>query len=235
MGIRTRHARISQRVAPADLRLVAGTYRRGVVVGRPRRVAGPPAIRLICSPSCSSHGSIDGRTGDIEELSDLRRRVPPRIVHIHQEPLLRDRQLRRLAAQPPLGLSDLHPLARARMNQIGLKLRNHRQHVEQETADGIERVVHGAADAELHVLAVSSSTMSLASRSDLANRSSFETTRVSPLRHAASASRRPGPARSVPVTMVGEDVHRIDAQSLERDALGRQVVLVGGYARIADQ
>ena len=47
--------------------------------------------------------------------------------------------------------------------------------------------------------AVSSSMMSFASLSEHASRSSLATTKVSPLRHAARASRRPGRARLVPV------------------------------------
>jgi cytochrome P450 len=46
---------------------------------------------------------------------------------------------------------------------------------------------------------VSSSAMARASGRDLARRSSLVTTRVSPARHAASASRRPGRSRLVPV------------------------------------
>lgn len=46
---------------------------------------------------------------------------------------------------------------------------------------------------------VSSSTISFASRSDLARRSSLVTTRVSPDRQATSASMRPGRARFAPV------------------------------------
>ena len=81
--------------------------------------------------------------------------------------LLPGRELGRLAPQSSLGLCDLHPLASARTNEVRLELRHHGESVQQ--AHRIEGVVGGAANAELHPFAVSSSTMSLASRNDRAD------------------------------------------------------------------
>jgi hypothetical protein len=68
--------------------------------------------------------------------------------------------------------------------------------------------------------------MSRASGSDRASRSSFVTTSVSPLRHAASASRRPrtiaiGPGQAV-----------IDVGALDADAKSRQRIALRGEVLI---
>ena len=42
-----------------------------------------------------------------------------------------------LAAEPTLGLGYLHPFAGAQPNQVGLELRDHGQHVEQQPADRV--------------------------------------------------------------------------------------------------
>jgi hypothetical protein len=43
-------------------------------------------------------------------------------------------------------------LASSGTNQIGFELRDHGEHIEQETPDRIVRVVYGSSNAELHVL-----------------------------------------------------------------------------------
>ena len=46
--------------------------------------------------------------------------------------------------QPALRLRDLHALSGAKTDQVGLKFSDHGQHVEQQPADRVGRVVHGA-------------------------------------------------------------------------------------------
>jgi hypothetical protein len=67
--------------------------------------------------------------------------------------LLDGAELGLLAAQTTFGLGDLHPLARAQPDQVGLELSDHRQDVEQQPPDRIGRVVHGGAERELHLAA----------------------------------------------------------------------------------
>jgi hypothetical protein len=56
-----------------------------------------------------------------------------------------------LAWQLSLGFGDLHPFSGGQPDQIGLELRNHREHVGQEPSDGIGGVVNRAVEAELDV------------------------------------------------------------------------------------
>jgi hypothetical protein len=113
--------------------------------------------------------------------------------------LMRRGELGLLAAQPALGLGDLHALACARANQVGLELSDHGQHVGQQPPDRIGRVVHRAAEVSLTCRRVSSSAIARAPGSDRASRSSLVTTSSSPARQAASARRSPGRSRLVPV------------------------------------
>lgn len=59
------------------------------------------------------------------------------------------RQLRPLAAKAAFGLGDLHALAGPGADEVGLKLSDHRQDVEEEPADGVGRVVRRASEIEL--------------------------------------------------------------------------------------
>ena len=67
--------------------------------------------------------------------------------------LLARAELGLLAAQAAPGLGDLHALAGAHADQVGLELGDHREHVEQEPADRIGRVVHRPAEVELDLAA----------------------------------------------------------------------------------
>ena len=77
--------------------------------------------------------------------------------------------------------------------------------------------------------------MDRASGTDRASRSSFGTTSVSPARAAARAWSIPGRAIGPAQSMVGLDALRRDAERLQRGALGREVLLVGRAAGVADQ
>ena len=85
-------------------------------------------------------------------------------------------------------------------------------------------------------LTVSSSMMSFASRRERASRSSLATTRVSPFRQAAKASRKSwscsvGAGESV----VGVDQVRSNAEVFQGVLLGGEILLVRGYACVSDQ
>ena len=55
-----------------------------------------------------------------------------------------------LAAEPAFGLGDLHAFAGAGADEVGFEFGDHGQDVEHEPADGVGRVVDGAADAQLY-------------------------------------------------------------------------------------
>jgi hypothetical protein len=78
---------------------------------------------------------------------------------------------------------------------------------------------------------VSSSKISRASGSERASRSSLVTTRVSPARQAARASRRPGPFRvGAGQAVVDVDAIVTDPKRMQPVALGGEILLFCGYA-----
>jgi hypothetical protein len=50
-------------------------------------------------------------------------------------------ELRLAAPQASLGLGHAHALLRSQPDEVGLKLGDHRQHVEQQPTDGVGRVM----------------------------------------------------------------------------------------------
>jgi D-serine deaminase-like pyridoxal phosphate-dependent protein len=144
-------------------------------------------------------GAVDGEPSDAREFSECGLGVGAEVVQLEQMLGLVRLQLPLLAAQPAVGFGDLHPLPGPHPDQVGFELGDHGEHVEQQPAHRIGGVVDRAAEAELPLRFVNSSRMSRASGSDRASPSSFVTTSVSPARQAASASRRPGRSRLVPV------------------------------------
>jgi hypothetical protein len=58
-------------------------------------------------------------------------------------------QLWLLATRSAFGFSDLHSLSGAKPNQVGLG--GHREHVEQQTADRVRRVVHRPAQVQTNL------------------------------------------------------------------------------------
>ena len=104
-----------------------------------------------------------------------------------------------LAAQPALGLGDLHSLDGAQPDQIGFEVRDHRQHVEPQPPDRIGGVANRAAQAQADLSGGEFVGDGPASGRDGPRRSSLVTFAVSPARRAARASRSPGRSRLVPV------------------------------------
>jgi hypothetical protein len=84
-------------------------------------------------------------------------------------------------------------------DQVGFEFCNHGQDVEEEPANGIGRVVDGAADAQRDFATGEFVNNILGIAQRPVRRSSLVTTRVSPSRQAASASLSPGRARVAPV------------------------------------
>ncbi|OII34062.1 hypothetical protein BIV02_08245 [Curtobacterium sp. MMLR14_014] len=73
-------------------------------------------------------------------------------VDLEKVALLRGAEFGLPAAEVAFRFRDLHAFARSRADEVGLELGHHREDVEQQAADGVVRVVDGAADVELDVL-----------------------------------------------------------------------------------
>src|SRR5215218_4881442 len=100
-----------------------------------------------CLVALPFDGAVDRGSTDPEELSDLGGAVVPAVQLRDQMCLLAAVELRLLAAEAAVGLRDSHAFAGAEPDQVGLELRDHRQHVEQQWAHGVGRVVQRPADA----------------------------------------------------------------------------------------
>ena len=108
---------------------------------------------LVLSAGVALDGAIDGRSGHAEEVAELGDAVLVGVMQRDEMRFLARVELGLLAAQTAFGLGDLHALAGAHPDQVGLELGDHRQHVEQQPADGVGRIVHRRADAELDLAA----------------------------------------------------------------------------------
>ena len=97
------------------------------------------------------HCPVDGGAGDAEQVGELSRAVLAAIEQGHQVSFLPTVQLGLLTPRMPLGLGDLHALLGAQPNQVRLELSNHREHVEQQPADRVRRVVHRSAQVETNL------------------------------------------------------------------------------------
>lgn len=100
---------------------------------------------------CTLDGPVDGGAPDAEQLGQFAHGVLLGGIQLAEVSLLAGCELRGLPAQPPLGLGDLHPFAGAGADEVGFEFGDHRQHVEQQLAHRVGRVVHRPRDTELHV------------------------------------------------------------------------------------
>jgi len=75
---------------------------------------------------------------------------------------------------------DHQAFAGSHPDELGFEFRDHGQDVEQQPAHGVHRIVNGSAEVELDLAGGELITMSRASGSERASRSSLVTTRVSP-------------------------------------------------------
>ena len=96
--------------------------------------------------SIACHGAVDGGAGDAEQVTGIGSGVLAAAQQGDHMGFLTWIQFRLLAPQMSLGLGDLHALAGAEPNQVGLELGDHRQHVEQQPADRIGRVIPSRPD-----------------------------------------------------------------------------------------
>jgi len=135
--------------------------------------------------------------GDAEQLGEFGGGVVAGVVQRDEVCLLGGRQLRSFAPQSPLGPGDLHALAGAHLDEVGLELA---RTLNSSRPTGSVGSWTDPPRLSFTCRPVSSSAMVRASGSERASRSSLVTTRVSPARHAASASRSPGRSRVVPVS-----------------------------------
>ena len=181
--------------SPGDLS-ISRTKREAVSTGQ-RTNGSQSSVANDWRTSCSLDGAVDRRASDIEQLINLQRCMRALPVQIQQVRLLRRRELRLLTAKASLRLGYGHTIAREHPNHIGLGLRDHLKHVEQQPARG---VVDAAAEAESNTLTYQLVRYATRVRQGASETvESFATTSVSPVRTAASASRGPGRARFVPV------------------------------------
>jgi hypothetical protein len=144
-------------------------------------------------------GPVHRGSPDAEEFRELSLGVATGVVQLQQMLGLIRLQLRLLATQPTLRLRYFHPFPRVQSDQVGFELRHHRQHVGQQPPHRVGWIMDDPPRLSLTFRLVSSSRMSRASGSDRPSRSNLVTTKVSPARQAANASRRPGRSRLLPV------------------------------------
>lgn len=141
-----------------------------------------------------------------------------------------------LAAQPALGLGDLHPLAGAHPDQVGLELRDHGQHVEQQPAYRIAGVVHRAADVELDTAAgeVFDDVAGVGQRASQPVELGDDEGVPIPAR-GESFAQSGASAGGAGESLIDVDPFRGDAKGGKRVALRGEVLFVGGDPGVADQ
>jgi antitoxin YefM len=87
------------------------------------------------------NGAVDSGAADAEEVGDLGGAVLATVHQGDQVCFLTAVELGLLATQPTLRLGDLHALASAEPDQVGLELSHHRKNVEEQSADRVGRVI----------------------------------------------------------------------------------------------
>jgi hypothetical protein len=97
-------------------------------------------------------GPVDGGSRDVEEFGEFGCGVSAGVVNLHEVTLPRDGKLWLLAEEAAFRFRYLHAFASSSADQIGFELSDHREHVEQQSSYGVERVMDGTADAEFDVL-----------------------------------------------------------------------------------
>ena len=133
-------------------------------------------------------GAVDGGAADAEEFGDLGGAVLAAVHQGDEVSFLTAVELGLLATQPALGLGDLHALAGAEPDQVGLELGDHGKDIEQQSADRVGGVIDRPAQAQADL----PGGELVGDRSGVGQGPgqavSLVTTRVSPARQAASAS-----------------------------------------------
>jgi len=172
-----------------------------------RGCAGECGHSLFCTPvpGARSGGGVPGSldcpvargSGDAEEFCDLRGGVFAQLVDLDQVLLLRRGQFGPLAAQSSSRFGNLHPLAGARTDQIGLEISDHREHSEEESAGRVGGIVNGTTDTELHfttrVSRARQAAHASSGHSPPINSRSMTATLLSALSRRPAATSTPGP------------------------------------------
>jgi len=98
-----------------------------------------------------SERAVNGGTSDAEQFGEFGGAVGAEVGELDQMPGLIHRQLRLLAFDAAFGAGNGHAFAGPHSDQVCFKLGDDGEHVEQQPAYGVGRVVSGAADTEPHV------------------------------------------------------------------------------------
>src|SRR5699024_2067314 len=96
-------------------------------------------------------GTVDRGAADAEQLGQLADGVLLGGMQLDEMSLLSWVELRTRPPPPALGLADPPPFAGSGANEVGFELGDHRQHVEQQFAHRVRRVIHRSGDAEFHL------------------------------------------------------------------------------------
>ena len=194
-------------------------------------------ISLVRILFCGSlHDPVHRAPRDPEELGDFRAGVLSSAVQGHEVLFLGGGELGLLAAQPALGLGDLHAFPGPRANEVGFELRDHGQHVEQQAADRVCGVVDVPAQAQLDLALgevlddVPGIWQGAGQAIELGDHQGV------PGPAGGQGLVEPG-AFAVPAREPVVDIDQIirHAECLESRLLGGEVLLVGGDAGIPDQ
>jgi hypothetical protein len=100
---------------------------------------------------CALDNAVHRAPCDPEEFGDFRAGMLSSLVEGHEVFFLGLRELGLLAAEPALGLGDLHAFAGSGADEVGFEFGDHGQDVEEKLADGVGGVVDGPSKAELDV------------------------------------------------------------------------------------
>ena len=152
----------------------------------------------VCVPP-PAQCSIDGRPRYREDLWKIAGRIFPGVVHSPELFLLFFRQFWPFPTQLSLRLCDHHALAGAHLDEVCFEFGEGGNDVEELFPHCVSGIMDCRAGREFHDFFCSFSALVRTSGTERAGRPSFETTKVSPSRRAASAWSRPGRFRFVRV------------------------------------
>lgn len=192
-------------------------------------------VRLVVEVGLPLDAAVDGGSADGEEFSELLYRVRAGSVHFKEMSLLRGAELRLSTLQVALRSRDLHALFGPGTDEIRFELRDHRQDVEEQPANGVTWIVNRPPDVELDVLRgqLVDDVLRVAERP----REPIQLRDDEGVAVAAGSQGFAEPWSSsvrAGQPMVGMDVGRKDAEPFEGDALSGEVLFVCGHACVSD-
>jgi hypothetical protein len=101
----------------------------------------------------AANGTVDGGSGDVEQLREFGGGVSARPVQLDEVGFLVRAEFGFLAAETALGFRDGHAFSGSHPGQVRLELGDHRERGEQQASDGIGWVVDGSACGTIGVCA----------------------------------------------------------------------------------